>query len=63
MRVIAATNRGLKAAVYAGTFRLDLFYRLNVFSVDLPSLRERKDDTTLLAKYFTERYAASIGRN
>jgi formate hydrogenlyase transcriptional activator len=62
VRVVAATNRDLKAAVAAGTFRLDLFYRLNVFPVRVPSLHERKDDIPVLAKYFIERYAASIGR-
>jgi transcriptional regulator with GAF, ATPase, and Fis domain len=62
VRVVAATNRDLKAAVDAGTFRLDLFYRLNVFPVRVPSLHERKDDIPLLAKYFIERYAASIGK-
>jgi formate hydrogenlyase transcriptional activator len=62
VRVLAATNRDLKAAVDAGTFRLDLFYRLNVFPVRVPSLRERKDDIPLLAKCFIERYAASIGK-
>jgi formate hydrogenlyase transcriptional activator len=62
VRVVAATNRDLKAAVEAGTFRLDLFYRLNVFPVRVPSLRERKGDIPLLAKYFTQRYAASTGK-
>jgi formate hydrogenlyase transcriptional activator len=62
VRVIAATNRDLKAAVEAGTFRLDLFYRLNVFPVRAPSLRERQDDIPLLAKYFIERYARSAGK-
>jgi formate hydrogenlyase transcriptional activator len=62
VRVVAATNRDLKAAVEAGTFRLDLFYRLNVFPVRVPSLRERKDDIPLLAKYFIERYATSAGK-
>jgi len=61
VRVVAATNRDLKAAVEAGTFRLDLFYRLNVFPIRVPSLRERKDDIPLLAKYFIERYARSTG--
>ena len=59
VRVVAATNRDLKAAVDAGTFRLDLFYPLNVFPVRVPSLRERTDDIPLLAKYFIERYARS----
>jgi formate hydrogenlyase transcriptional activator len=62
VRVIAATNRDLKAAVEAGTFRLDLFYRLNVFPVRVPSLRDRKDDIPLLAKYFIQRYATSTGK-
>ena len=62
VRVVAATNRDLKAAVDAGTFRLDLFYRLNVFPIRVPSLRERKDDIPRLAKYFVERYAASTGK-
>jgi formate hydrogenlyase transcriptional activator len=62
VRVIAASNRDLKAAVEAGTFRLDLFYRLNVFPIRVPSLRERKDDIPLLAKYFIERYATSAGK-
>jgi transcriptional regulator with GAF, ATPase, and Fis domain len=62
VRVIAATNRDLKAAVEARTFRLDLFYRLNVFPIRVPSLRERKDDLSLLAKYFIERYATSLGK-
>jgi formate hydrogenlyase transcriptional activator len=62
VRVVAATNRDLKAAVEVGTFRLDLFYRLNVFPVRAPSLRERKEDIPLLAKYFIERYARSTGK-
>jgi formate hydrogenlyase transcriptional activator len=62
VRVVAATNRDLKAAVDAGTFRLDLFYRLNVFPVRVPSLRERADDIPLLTKYFIERYATTAGK-
>jgi transcriptional regulator with GAF, ATPase, and Fis domain len=62
VRVLAATNRDLRAAVDAGTFRLDLFYRLNVFPIRVPSLRERMDDILLLAKYFIEHYASKAGK-
>jgi formate hydrogenlyase transcriptional activator len=62
VRVIATTNRDLLAAVDAGAFRLDLFYRLNVFPIQIPSLRERPDDILLLAKYFIERYARKGGK-
>jgi formate hydrogenlyase transcriptional activator len=62
VRVIAATNCDLPAAVRSGKFRLDLFYRLNVFPIHVPPLRERPEDILLLAKYFIERYAAKEGK-
>jgi formate hydrogenlyase transcriptional activator len=62
VRVIAATNCNLSAAVDSGEFRLDLFYRLNVFPIHVPSLRERREDILLLAKYFIDRYAANAGK-
>src|SRR5262245_23427376 len=63
VRVIAATNRDLQAAMDAGAFRSDLFYRLNVFPIDMPPLRERSGDLPLLATYFVERYASRIGKS
>jgi PAS domain S-box-containing protein len=63
VRVIAASNRDLKAATSSGTFRPDLFYRLNVFPIEVPSLRERKDDILMLLEYFVKRYASRIGKN
>jgi formate hydrogenlyase transcriptional activator len=62
VRVLAATNRDLKAAIGAGTFRQDLFYRLNVFPIRIPSLRERVDDIPLLITYLVERYAKKAGK-
>jgi len=63
VRVVAATNRDLQGAIEAGTFRSDLFYRLNVFPIAVPALRERTDDIPLLVEYFIDRYARKAGKS
>jgi PAS domain S-box-containing protein len=63
VRVIAATNRDLEAAIAAGTFRSDLFYRLNVFPIEVPSLRERREDIPVLVEYFIDRYTRKAGKS
>jgi transcriptional regulator with PAS, ATPase and Fis domain len=62
VRVIAATNCQLEILKANATLRSDLFYRLNVFPIEVPPLRERKDDVLMLLEYFVRRYAAKVGK-
>ena len=62
VRVVAATNGDLQASIESGTFRSDLFYRFNVLPIEIPPLRERKEDILMLVKYFIDRHASNMGK-
>jgi transcriptional regulator with PAS, ATPase and Fis domain len=63
VRIIAATNRNLFDKISAGSFREDLYYRVNVFPIHIPPLRERKEDISIIASYFLDTFSRSFGRN
>src|SRR5262249_5069974 len=62
VRVLAATNRNLRALVASGQFRQDLYYRLNIFTIQLPPLRERGEDLVLLVEHFLKRFTKELGK-